>query len=280
MGSEHPSGADRDDARLGVEDILTQHRAHVDRVLPTGDSAAIKALYVELGGSLESSLGDSEAPPLLSFPETLPVVVDLLSEARGLILDAGCGPNPAVSLALGRVAGCTMVALDISLGSVRLARAFAGRAGVSLRGVVGDLEALPFRSGAFDAAVCDDTVEHLPDDRVGVRELARVVAAGGHVVVATPNRHNLQVLCWRARDWVRGRRRPTSAYFAASSHLREYGWREFEGLVEPSLVIRRRATVAWSRGWKGRLASRLVRRGPLRRLGRVIVIEAEPRGGD
>ena len=74
-------------------------------------------------------------------------------------------------------------------------------------GVVGDVERLPFRSHAFDALVCDDTIEHLPDDRRGVSELASVVRPGGMLVIATPNRYSLQIVWRKLRDRLASRRR-------------------------------------------------------------------------
>jgi SAM-dependent methyltransferase len=262
-----------------VEQALETHRARTEAVLASGDPAAIKGLYVELGDLLERAVGEHiEAAPLLSLPETEPVVLRLLDGVRGRVLDAGCGPNPAISVALGREAGRSVVGIDIGFGIVRVARAVAVRAGVSFDGVVADLEALPFRTGVFDAGVCDDTIEHLPDDARGVTELARVLAPSGRMVIATPNRHSADVLYRKMRDRLGGRRAPAASYYRASSHLREYGWGQFERLVKPAFRITRRAPVGWEGGgWKRRVASRVASRRPFLRLSRMIVVEVARR---
>jgi SAM-dependent methyltransferase len=255
-----------------------RHGEEVAATLTGGDADAIKHLYVSLGEHLEHDYGaDVTAAPLLSLPETGPVVQRLLRGARGTLLDAGCGPNPAVAMALAAEPGRTVVALDIGLGTVRLAVARAATDGVRLLGVVGDVEALPFRSAAFAGGVCDDTIEHLPDDDAGARELSRVLAGGGRMVIATPNRHSGAVLLHRLRDVVRRRARPASAYFVAESHLREYTWPELQALVEPHLVVRERATVGWSGGSLRRLATWAVSTPGGRRLSRMIVVATEPR---
>ncbi len=51
-----------------------------------------------------------------------------------------------------------------------------------------DLLALPFGDGVFDAVVCSYVLQHLPDPGGAVREIARVVAPGGLVLLAVPNR--------------------------------------------------------------------------------------------
>jgi SAM-dependent methyltransferase len=179
----------------------SRHAREVDEVLAGGDPSAIKRLYMNLGGFLEDDYrADVDAAPLLSRPETTAVVIRLLRNVRGILLDAGCGPNPAVAIALGREHGRTVVALDIGAGTVRLAVARAARAGVDLLGVVGDVEALPFRTRAFAGGVCDDTIEHLPDDDRGAHELGRVLTTRGRMVVATPNRHSLAVVGRKLAD--------------------------------------------------------------------------------
>jgi SAM-dependent methyltransferase len=256
---------------VNERDPLADHHAQVDAVLPTGDPAAIKQLYRDLGDQLAASAAAGAEVPVLSMPETLPVVAGLLAGATGLVLDAGCGPRPVAAVALAR-GGATAIVVDIGLGTVRLATALDH----ALVGVVADMEALPFRDGAFAAGLCDDTIEHLPDDLGGVRELARVVASGGRMVIATPNRRSLFVVARKLGDRARRRRRSPRDYFAATSHLREYTWPEVERLVAPYFDVRRRVTVPWP---SAPGLSALTRRPPLRRLSRMIVVLVSPRTG-
>lgn len=95
------------------------------------------------------------------------------------ILDAGCGSgrNMADLARRGTVTG-----IELASSSLEQARA---------RGV-GDVRAgsledpLPFDDGAFNLAVALDVLEHLRDDAPAWRELARVVAPGGCLVVTVP----------------------------------------------------------------------------------------------
>jgi SAM-dependent methyltransferase len=77
--------------------------------------------------------------------------------------------------------------------------------------VVADGTRLPFKSGAFDRAVCSEVLEHLADDRAAIRELARVMTPSGRLVVTVPHR---------------------KCYFAIDDrfvhHLRRYELSEFE----------------------------------------------------
>lgn len=260
-----------------MADPFSRHHADVDAAMRSGDPVAIKQAYRSLGAYLEEAAGSElDRVPVLSFPETTPVVAAQVPPEARLVLDAGCGPNPALGICLG-AAGRRVVALDIGLGTVRLARSVASAAGVDVLGIVGDVERLPFRDGAVDAVVCDDTIEHLPDDRQGAAELARVTRRGGTVVVATPNRRSLEVLWRKGRDLTRLRRRPASHYYAAESHLREYTPGELARVIGTALDVRSYATVGWSGGRRARWATRAVQRGPLRGLTRTVVAVATPR---
>jgi SAM-dependent methyltransferase len=261
-----------------IERALETHRAHTDAAIASGDSSAIKQLYVELGVLLDDAIaGDASIAPLLSLPETGPVVLEMLGGIRGTFIDAGCGPNPAMSVALARDQLRTVVAMDIGFGIVRVARAVAERAGVRILPIVADLEALPFRNAAFDGGVCDDTVEHLPNDAQGIAELARVTSRKGSMVIATPNRYSAEVLQRKLRDRIRRNKQPASAYYAASSHLREYTWGWFERLLSPVFRVTARGSVGWPGGWKKRTATWLTSLPPFRRFGRMIVVKVEPR---
>jgi SAM-dependent methyltransferase len=52
--------------------------------------------------------------------------------------------------------------------------------------VIGALESMPFDSDSFDSALCNAVLEHVAAPGAAMRELARVVRPGGHLVVAVP----------------------------------------------------------------------------------------------
>lgn len=262
-----------------ADDPLQRHRVKTHEAISSQDEAAIKRLYIELGQDFwEQADGNSDYDvPVLSAPETLSSVVAAFAATSGTVLDAGCGPNPAVAIALARGRARTVVALDLGWAMVRTAKAVAEGQGTPLLAVAGDVEHLPFRPSSFDGLVCDDTIEHLPRDAMGVRELARVLRPGGLAILATPNRHSAVVLWTRLRDRARGVRKPARDYFVASSHLREYTWREFERLVRQSFAIECRRPVGWRSGRRRRAFTRLLRLPGLSRMSQMIVLQCHPR---
>jgi ubiquinone/menaquinone biosynthesis C-methylase UbiE len=53
------------------------------------------------------------------------------------------------------------------------------------RFVVADLSQLPFADDSFDCVTCGYVLEHLPDARLGLAELSRVLAPGGRMLLLT-----------------------------------------------------------------------------------------------
>jgi SAM-dependent methyltransferase len=49
-----------------------------------------------------------------------------------------------------------------------------------------DITALPFRTGAFDAIKATEILEHVADAAAALRECARVLDVGGHLVLTAP----------------------------------------------------------------------------------------------
>jgi SAM-dependent methyltransferase len=106
------------------------------------------------------------------------VLDDLRLPARARILDAGCGSgrNMVEFARHGTVTGVELSATSVALGRER-------GAGEVIEGSVLDM---PFEADSFDLAASLDVIEHLQDDLQALRELRRVVAPGGSLLVTVP----------------------------------------------------------------------------------------------
>jgi len=106
------------------------------------------------------------------------VIERLRLPARARILDAGCGSGRNM-VELARHG--TVTGVELSATSVALARAR------SVGEVIeGSVLQMPFESASFDLAVSLDVIEHLADDLAALRELRRVVAPGGALLITVP----------------------------------------------------------------------------------------------
>jgi ubiquinone/menaquinone biosynthesis C-methylase UbiE len=97
-----------------------------------------------------------------------------------LLLDIGCGTG-AASRAASAVADL-VVGVDLAPEMIRWATELA--TGVqNVRFVIADSEQLPFDDGAFTAVLCSNSFHHYPDPLRAVREMGRVLASGGRLVI-------------------------------------------------------------------------------------------------
>jgi SAM-dependent methyltransferase len=130
----------------------------------------------------------------------------------GQLLDAGCGTGRNL-LEFGRLG--TAVGVDPSPEAI----AFCRRRGID-GATEGRIEALQFADGSFDVILATDVLEHLRDDRAGLRELRRVAASGAMLLCTVPAYGWL----WSPHDDEHHHfRRYTLGLLRA--RLREGGWR-------------------------------------------------------
>jgi ubiquinone/menaquinone biosynthesis C-methylase UbiE len=126
-----------------------------------------------------------------SFVAQKRIVLELLREARGRLLEVGCGPGFILPDLL--ASGLEVQAIDVSAEMIRRARERIGEHPLAARCQlgVGDVERLQFAQASFDAVLAMGVLEYLPDYGRALAEMARVLRPGGVVVLTVPNRASL-----------------------------------------------------------------------------------------
>lgn len=121
------------------------------------------------------------------------------------ILDAGCGDGRYSCFMLRRIdPDATITGFDLSSSMLRRARK--RLKSVRASHAIADLTRLPFADGQFDAVVCAWVLEHLPDPRPGLLELARVLQKGGKLLLMSTEDTLLGAMCsrmWHCRTYNR-----------------------------------------------------------------------------
>jgi SAM-dependent methyltransferase len=159
------------------------------------------------------------------------VIDDLRLPARARILDAGCGSGRNM-VELARHG--TVTGIELSQTSVELAR---GR-GVG-EVIAGSVLEMPFEADSFELAASLDVIEHLEDDIAALRELRRVVAPGGALLVTVPAYQWL----WSGHDEVNHHfRRYTRRSLQRAGE--QAGWQQvrttyFNSLLLPAAILLR-----------------------------------------
>ena len=118
--------------------------------------------------------------------ERFAALAGLSRETR--LLEIGCGSGgPALFLA--RSIGLSLTGVDISEPGIAAANAQAKAAGLGERTRFLRLDGsgrLPFDDGGFDAVLCIDAINHLPDRAAVLAEWRRVLRPGGALIYTDP----------------------------------------------------------------------------------------------
>jgi ubiquinone/menaquinone biosynthesis C-methylase UbiE len=102
------------------------------------------------------------------------------------VLDVACGTGTVAKLAAGQVGGSGRVAgLDVNPGMLAVARATAPPQ-LGIDWYETSAEAIPLADGAFDVALCQLGLQFIPDKPRALREVRRVLAPGGRIVLNVP----------------------------------------------------------------------------------------------
>ena len=104
------------------------------------------------------------------------------------VLDIACGSGgPALRMAA--QSGASIVGIDIHPDGIKAGQHEAERRGLSALATFQVIDAqrpLPFDDSSFDAVVCIDAINHLADRTRVLREWARILKPGGHLLFTDP----------------------------------------------------------------------------------------------
>jgi ubiquinone/menaquinone biosynthesis C-methylase UbiE len=136
------------------------------------------------------------------------LLLSLKIHRNSLVIDVGCGVGS--NLTLLKSMGFEMIGIDSEIYSLSFAKKIPE---VSL--INGDLLRLPIKSNSIGLIIATDILEHLNEDTIGIKEIHRVLAHRGMVVLTVPAFKFL----WGTQDMV-------------GMHKRRYSKNEILGKIE------------------------------------------------
>ena len=171
------------------------------------------------------------------------------------VIDVGCGVGGSSRHIVSKYGGCTGKGISLSSYQIQRAKEFTTAAGLDskLEYMVADAMNMPADfDGRFDFTWSMESGEHMPDKKAFVRELVRVTAPGGRVVIVTWCHRELkpgeslsakeQRLLNRINDayflpaWVPGSRYVQIAKEEKMEDVRIADWSEFISPFWPAVI--------------------------------------------
>jgi len=119
----------------------------------------------------------------------------LVSTSPESVLDIGCGEGVVTQRWARAIAPARVVGVDLD--DPAIAAEWRKHAAPNLEYVAHPAQALPFADGEFDLATAIEVLEHVPDPRATLAEMAR--CARNHLLVSVPHEP-----LWRAVNIARG----------------------------------------------------------------------------
>lgn len=116
-----------------------------------------------------------------------------VNSLKGLrILEIGCGRGDFSCWLAQQLSGSAhLVAADFSIAAINKGRQYAASEGIDLDWQVMDIQNIGHPDASFDVVFSCETIEHVPDPRRALRELARVLKPNGTLFLTTPNYMNV-----------------------------------------------------------------------------------------
>jgi ubiquinone/menaquinone biosynthesis C-methylase UbiE len=137
--------------------------------------------------------------------------------------------------------------------------------------LMADATKLPFKDQSFDRIIASEILEHIPDDKKAVSEMARVLKTGGVAVITVPNKN--YPFLWDPANWSLEKvfrvHLPANIWWLSgiwAGHQRLYEEKELDRLIDNRLVVIRRwqAThycLPFSHFWFYAIGKNLVEKG-------------------
>ncbi len=130
---------------------------------------------------------DRPAFQRLTYRPLHDAVLDQVDDMQpSTVVDLGCGTGQLTRRLVGRFPHATVVGVDLSDGMLAEARGRLATVGGNRPGLLrADAEQLPFDGSSVDLVVCTESFHWYPPQDRALDELARVLVAGGRLVVAS-----------------------------------------------------------------------------------------------
>lgn len=159
---------------------------------------AVKSFYDKESTKYLAERYEGETCEHYAYQSRQDIVLDMLADRSGSIIDIGCGPGVYAETLLQR--GFRPVFVDLSFDM--LTKGFSLKTGGngSYAKINAEIERLCFKDGSFDNALCIGVIAYAESAEFALREACRVLRPGGCLIVQSSNSACPTTAVTRAKD--------------------------------------------------------------------------------
>ena len=152
----------------------------------TTSAASRQPFYLAYGGSAPEAY-EKYFVPAIGGPFAHDLITDAALRPGERVLDVCCGTGIVSRLAAERVGPSgSVAALDLNPAMLGVARSVPAPPAPPIRWYESTAESMPLPDGAFDVVLCQLGLQFIDDKPAALREMHRVAAKGGRVLVSVP----------------------------------------------------------------------------------------------
>lgn len=182
---------DKPDVDNGYLDLLAVGSAQDTAVAQ--NTGPVQAVWASTFGSLFYDNAQAVGRRLLTAWQHPTAWLNLAP--GGIALDVGCGPG-SITGSLGQAVGPDGLALGVNISEPMLARAVRNAVGPQTGFLRADAQRLPLRDETVNAVVSVAALQLVPDPKLALAEMRRVLRPGGRLAVMVPTAGRARRL-WR-----------------------------------------------------------------------------------
>ncbi len=116
----------------------------------------------------------------------------MIKGTKGNLLDIGCADGNLTSKIQAFLPNVQVTGVDLYSKSILYAR----KKNPKIKFVIADARKLPFKTKLYDAVVCAETLEHIPDNVEAIKEINRCLKTGGTLIVIQDTDNLLFNIVW------------------------------------------------------------------------------------
>jgi malonyl-CoA O-methyltransferase len=148
---------------------------------------AIEAVQHQITAHFNQSVNDYRSDIAESDGRVQTVLKHLGNPNGKKVLDAGCGKGRYAAIIKKKFPLAEITAMDISKEMLK-------HVPPGIKKVKNGILNMPFQDEEFDTVICIEALEHVVQIEKGIKELSRVIAPGGRLVIIDKNKEKLGAL--------------------------------------------------------------------------------------